>query len=165
MRQALLFGLILGVSACAEPEGDAARTEATGDTTNAAASTATGNGAVIAVGKLPDGSGEYLTDGEGRTLYILENEDEPDACIHGCADAWPPFTAGADTSVTARGARQDLIATVARPDGGLQVTYNRHPLYYFARDEGPGTMTGHDINDEFGEWYVVTPAGEALEER
>jgi hypothetical protein len=42
------------------------------------------------------------------------------------------------------------------------VTYNGHPLYYFAGDSGPGTTSGQG-SDEFGaKWWLVAPSGAAI---
>lgn len=166
MRFALLLALVVGATACeAEPEDEVARTEPAAETTPAEAPESPAAGTALAVETLPDGDGEYLTDQEGRTVYLLEHRDEPDACVDACADAWPPVLVEGSGQVTASGAQQDLVGTVARPDGTLQVTYDGHPLYYFARDEVAGSMLGHDMHDEWGEWYLVSPSGEALEER
>lgn len=168
MRYALLLALAVGATACdAGPDDEAARTEPAAETppVEAEEPRTTADGPVLTAETLPDGDGEYLTDEEGRTLYLLENRDEADACVHACADAWPPFTVEGNVAVTARGVQQDLIGTIERPDGTRQVTYDRHPLYYFARDEAPGSMLGNDMHDEWGEWYLVQPSGEALEER
>lgn len=42
------------------------------------------------------------------------------------------------------------------------VTYNGHPLHY-QKDQGT-TPTGNDVKDAGGEWYLVTPAGEKMED-
>lgn len=34
--------------------------------------------------------------------------------------------------------RASLLGTTKRKDGKLEVTYNRHPLYYFVGDRKPG---------------------------
>ena len=52
---------------------------------------------------------------------------------------------------------------MTRPDGATQVTFNGRPLYRYAKDSGPGAVTGQDVHDQWGEWYLVTPAGDALE--
>lgn len=36
--------------------------------------------------------GEHLADGEGRTLYVVvDDEGQPVDCAGACAEAWPPF--------------------------------------------------------------------------
>ena len=34
---------------------------------------------------------------------------------------------------------------IERKGGQTQVTYNGMPLYYYAKDQGPGTATGQDV--------------------
>ena len=110
--------------------------------------------------------GPHLTDAGGRALYLLE-ADTPGAstCYDACAEVWPPFVAPQGTPTAGDAAVQsDLIGTLQRRDGTMQITYNGHPLYHYSRDPGPGQVTGQDYTDEWGEWYLVTPAGEELED-
>jgi len=55
--------------------------------------------------------------------------------------------------------RAQLLGTVQRRDGAMQVTYNGWPLYYYARDQNPGDTNGQDVEGFGGEWYLVTPEG------
>jgi predicted lipoprotein with Yx(FWY)xxD motif len=57
-----------------------------------------------------------------------------------------------------------LLGTIQRRDGSTQVTYGGHPLYYYSKDQGRGDVTGQDVTDERGEWYLVSPAGQAVED-
>jgi Secreted repeat of unknown function len=59
----------------------------------------------------------------------------------------------------AAGARASLIGTTKRADGRLQVTYNHHPLYMFAKDTKAGQTNGEGVNAFGGVWNVVSPAG------
>ena len=166
MRYALILALAVGVAACDTGETEETRTEPATETTPGMTPETTGpaGSASIQVATLPDGGQQYLTDGEGRALYVIENEDEPDACIDACASAWPPFTAQPGSEPMTSGAQQDLIGTVERPDGTTQITYDGHPLYYYAEDAGPGETKGQEVTDEWGEWDLVQPTGELLEE-
>jgi hypothetical protein len=59
--------------------------------------------------------------------------------------------------------KASLIGTTQRRGGAKQVTYNGHPLYYYAGDAGRGDTKGQNL-DAFGaEWYVLSPAGEKVE--
>lgn len=168
MRYALILALAVGVAACDTGETEETRTEPASETTPETGMTPETTGpassASIQVATLADGGQQYLTDGEGRALYVIENENEPDACIDSCASAWPPFTAQPGGEPMTSGAQQDLVGTVERPDGTTQITYGEHPLYYYAEDAGPGETKGQDVTDEWGEWYLVQPTGELLEE-
>lgn len=112
------------------------------------------------------GVGPYLTDGTGRALYLLEGEPRNEStCDDACARVWPPFLASQGAPrATADPVRPDLIGTFQREDGTTQVTYNGHALYYYQADQGPGDAEGQDVTDEWGEWYLVRPDGELLEE-
>ncbi len=110
-----------------------------------------------------DRYGEYLTDGDGRALYIFE-DDKPgqSTCYDACAEVWPPFlTTGEPLSEAVRDA---MVGVIKRQDGQLQITYNDMPLYYYTKDKGPGSTEGHDVHDRFGEWYLVAPSGEQVAE-
>jgi len=62
--------------------------------------------------------------------------------------------------VTAAGsAKPSDLGTITRSDGTKQVTYDGHPLYYFAGDSGAGTASGQS-SDSFGaKWWLVAPNG------
>jgi predicted lipoprotein with Yx(FWY)xxD motif len=146
-----------------------------------------------------DQYGEYLTDGEGRTLYLFEKEHEegeeetngesqgegeqgeteegeqggttqegvnPMAaeCTDECLEAWPPLVTEGEP-ITGEGVDASLLGTVTMEDGRTQVTtYNGWPLYYFVRDENPGDINGQDLHSFGGEWYIVSPEGNPVEE-
>ena len=99
--------------------------------------------------------GNYLTDQNGRALYILV-KDTPTAsnCNGTCAALWPPLigTATAGSGVTA-----SMIGVITRQDGSSQVTYNGHPLYYFSKDVNPQDVTGQGFGN--GNWWVLSPSG------
>jgi predicted lipoprotein with Yx(FWY)xxD motif len=106
--------------------------------------------------------GTILVDGSGRTLYLFE-KDQPDqsACAGACAAAWPvDQTSG--TPQAAGGVQASLIGTIQRSDGTTQVTYNRHPLYYYSGDGSPGQQNGQGQNAFGALWYVVAPSGEPV---
>ncbi|NIP83851.1 MAG: hypothetical protein GWM90_33335 [Gemmatimonadetes bacterium] len=118
----------------------------------------------LAVDSLVD-VGAYITDGQGRALYLFTADSAgTSACYDACTRAWPPLMAhNGGATAGAPAIQQSLIGTTERRDGGRQVTYGGHPLYLFARDGGPGHTAGQDVQGQGGEWYLVTPAGEPLE--
>jgi predicted lipoprotein with Yx(FWY)xxD motif len=106
--------------------------------------------------------GMVLVDGSGRTLYLFE-KDQPNqsACAGACVAAWP-VDQSSGTPKAGSGVKASLLGTIKRGDGSTQVTYNKHPLYYFTRDSGAGQQNGQGV-DAFGaKWFVVTPAGGAV---
>jgi hypothetical protein len=60
------------------------------------------------------------------------------------------------------GAKASLVGMTKRSDGRMQVTYNRHPLYTFAKDTKRGQTSGEKVNAFGALWYVVSPAGAKL---
>jgi hypothetical protein len=53
-----------------------------------------------------------------------------------------------------------LLGTTEHPVGDDQVTYNGWPLYRFAGDAAAGDTNGQG---QGGAWYVLDPAGNAVE--
>jgi predicted lipoprotein with Yx(FWY)xxD motif len=107
--------------------------------------------------------GTFLVDSSGRSLYLFEaDKSSTSTCNGACAAAWPPLTTtGAPTAGT--GVKANLLGTSKRDDGKMEVTYNGHPLYYFANDTAPGDLKGQGV-DAFGaEWYAVSPEGKTAE--
>ena len=103
--------------------------------------------------------GDIIVDGGGRALYLFDIEREPVArCYDACASAWPPMRAASSTLV-ADELDQSLFATTLRRDGSQQVTYNRHPLYYYVGDRAPGEIKCQAVFEYGGGWYVVDPRG------
>jgi predicted lipoprotein with Yx(FWY)xxD motif len=106
--------------------------------------------------------GKILVDGNGRTLYLFE-ADKPDVsnCTGACLSLWPAFTSHGAPQAHG-GAVAGKIGTIGT-SGGRQITYNRHPLYYYAADHKPGDTTGQGL-DQFGaKWYVLTATGNKVD--
>jgi predicted lipoprotein with Yx(FWY)xxD motif len=122
-----------------------------------------GPGATSAVGTKTSSLGTFLVDGNGRALYLWEADDgSKSTCSGACAKAWPPLTA--TTTPKATGAvKASLLGTTKRADGSREVTYAGHPLYTFAGDTRAGQTTGQGSNGFGAPWWVVTPAGQALQ--
>jgi hypothetical protein len=65
------------------------------------------------------------------------------------------------TSNQASGAAK--LATSSRGKGVKEVTYNGHPLYFYAGDGGGGQTNGQGL-DQFGaEWYVLSASGNKID--
>jgi predicted lipoprotein with Yx(FWY)xxD motif len=100
--------------------------------------------------------GPIVTDNQGRTLYAwTQDTSSTGTCTGSCAQTWPPaLTSGTPQGGT--GITASMIGTSARSDGGTQVTYNGHPLYWFSGDKNPGDTNGQGVA---GKWFTVTPDG------
>lgn len=108
--------------------------------------------------------GSYVADNTGRALYVLVGDENGSKCTGECLAAWPPLLADAAPVAGAPTLQGVMIGTVERSDGTTQVTYNGHPLYMYAKDTGPGSTTGQDVTDTWGEWYLVGPTGVAMDD-
>ncbi|MFP3988568.1 hypothetical protein U9R90_13860 [Streptomyces sp. E11-3] len=107
--------------------------------------------------------GPILTDGEGRTLYLFEaDEDEKSTCNDACAVAWPPLTTSGEPKAGEK-ADAELLGTTERDDGSTQVTYNGHPLYFFQNDKKPGDTTGQGVEGFGAAWFALTASGDKAE--
>ena len=102
-----------------------------------------------------DELGSFLVANNGMTLYMFTN-DEPGVsnCTGDCAEAWPPYTVGANDKLAAPADAMGELTTIEREDGSLQVAYNGMPLYFWAEDTAPGDTTGQGVGDV---WFVVEP--------
>lgn len=99
--------------------------------------------------------GEYLVASNGMTLYRYTG-DTPGVsnCSGTCAVNWPPYARATTGSLTASNAATGTLATITRPDGTMQITYDDMPLYFWKDDKKPGDTSGQDVG---GVWFVVKP--------
>lgn len=126
----------------------------------AAPSSAASGASGAAMIKTASSSGTtFLTDGSGRAVYLwAKDTGTASTCTGACAGAWPPVTTTGAPTASGSAQASDL-GTITRSDGTKQVTYDGHPLYYFAGDSGPGMSSGQG-SDQFGaKWWLVAPTG------
>jgi predicted lipoprotein with Yx(FWY)xxD motif len=103
--------------------------------------------------------GKILFDGAGRALYSFARDRAGRSlCSGACAETWPPLLTAAKPHVVTGGDPM-LLGTIKRADGTLQVTYDRHPLYYFVNDTKPGQITCQNVSNFGGLWLVVGKSG------
>ena len=103
------------------------------------------------------GGVSVLTNSSGRTLYwFAPDTPSKSACYGTCAAYWPPVIGN---PAAGPGVTVSKIATIARTDGTIQVTYAGHPLYTYIGDTAPGQASGNDINLNGGFWHEVPAAG------
>jgi predicted lipoprotein with Yx(FWY)xxD motif len=150
--------LILGVIAVAAVVGVAIAVASTGSSGGGAKS----GGATVAVKQIA-GHGKVLVDAKGQALYRSEQEQHRMVlCTGACLSFWQPLKVSGKP--TTGGSLTGTLATVMRPDGGRQVTYNGRLLYSFKLDK-PGKVTGDGFKDAFGgqhfTWHLAHPAGAA----
>jgi predicted lipoprotein with Yx(FWY)xxD motif len=99
--------------------------------------------------------GSFLVGPNGMTLYLY-TKDEPDTstCYDQCAVNWPPLLVVEGETPTAGDGVMGTLGVTTRTDGGLQVTYNGTPLYYWIKDVVPGDVTGQNVGEV---WFVLAP--------
>lgn len=92
--------------------------------------------------------GNFLAGPNGMTLYTFDKDTaNVSSCSGACATNWPAYvTASAPTTLPAG------IGTFTRPDGQVQFTFNKMPLYYYSGDSAPGDTNGDGFG---GVWHIV----------
>ena len=103
--------------------------------------------------------GKALVDANGRTLYLFA-ADKPDVSrLSNAGKAiWPPFTS-ATPPIATGGASAAHIGMIS---SSKQITYNGHPLYYYAGDHQSGQIAGQGLSEFGARWYVLSAAGAAI---
>jgi predicted lipoprotein with Yx(FWY)xxD motif len=107
--------------------------------------------------------GTILVDSKGKSLYLFEKDKGTKSSCYGtCAANWPPYLTTGKPKAGA-GASSSKLGTIKRTNGTLQVTYNKHPLYWFKFDKAAGSTKGQDVHAFGGDWYAVTAKGVAVQ--
>ena len=98
------------------------------------------------------GFGNILATRGHRALYFWNVErDFKVHCTGACAKAWPPLLVRSRAAVSGHVAGiRGTFGVIRRPDGKLQVTHNRRPVYTYAH-EGPNQV----LCDNVDGWFVV----------
>jgi len=110
----------------------------------------------------PSKFGHILVDGQGRALYLfVADKTTASTCYGACASVWPPLTVSGVVKAGPRTAAS-LLGTTKRTDGTTEVTYKRHPLYYYAGDTKPGDTNGQIVSQFGAPWYVLAGNGTAI---
>ena len=97
--------------------------------------------------------GNILATRGQKALYFwnVEKKDFKVHCTGACAKAWPPLLVKSRAAVPARiPGISGRFGVIKRPNGKLQVTRNRLPVYTYAH-EGPNQV----LCDNVDGWFVV----------
>jgi predicted lipoprotein with Yx(FWY)xxD motif len=107
--------------------------------------------------------GKILVDAKGRSLYLFE-ADRPNVsnCSGACLSLWPALTSHGMPHARG-GAVAAKVGTIKAAGGDRQVTYNGHPLYYYAPDRKAGDTTGQGLNQFGAKWYVLSATGNKVD--
>jgi predicted lipoprotein with Yx(FWY)xxD motif len=157
---ALALAGALVLAACGSSSSSSTSSTAT---TSGAAKPASSPRPASVVGTSSSSLGTFLVDAKGRALYLWDaDHGSKSVCRGACATAWPPLTTTGMPKAGGK-AESSLLGTTTRADGSREVTYAGHPLYYYAGDSGAGQTNGQG-SDSFGSpWWVVSPAGKAIQ--
>lgn len=99
--------------------------------------------------------GTYLIGDNGMSVYTYDKDTAGVSnCTGSCAANWPPYTVPAGTILNLQAGVSGAIATIARTDGTMQVTYKGMPLYFYAGDTSGSDVTGDGVG---GVWHVAKP--------
>jgi predicted lipoprotein with Yx(FWY)xxD motif len=97
--------------------------------------------------------GNILATRGHKALYYwnVEKRDFKVHCTGACARAWPPLIVRSRTAVPRRIAGiRGTFGVIRRPDGRLQVTHNRLPIYTYAHEK-PNQVLCNNVDG----WFVV----------
>jgi predicted lipoprotein with Yx(FWY)xxD motif len=161
---ALALASALVLAACGGSNtSNKSNTSSTTTTSSTASTPSSSPRPASVVGTTTSSLGTFLVDAKGRALYLWDADHGSKSTCNGeCATDWPPLTTTGTPKASGK-AKTSLLGTTKRSDGSREVTYAGHPLYYYAGDTGPGQTTGQG-SDGFGApWWVVTPAGKAIQ--
>jgi predicted lipoprotein with Yx(FWY)xxD motif len=160
-------GVALVLLACGstQPSAPVSRSQSPSSVQASPAATSPTPSAQFALSVANSRYGKIIIDRSGRTLYLFDIEsDRSPVCNGACALAWPPFLASGASGAAPSAPELDqaLIATAVRNDGSLQLTYNGHPLYYYAGDHAAGEIKCQAVVEFGGGWYVIDAKGNKI---
>jgi len=135
----------------ATPSGASASPAPSTGASPAASSAGSAHTVDLAAGGTP-----HFTGDNGLALYVFKKDGpSTSACTSSnCTTNWPPFTVKAGETAAAGSGVTGTIATFARPDGSMQVSWNGQPLYYFAGDSKPADTNGASVSPD---WSLAAP--------
>ena len=163
-------GIVLAATACSSGSSSSstAAAPASSSASQASSPAATGSSSSAAATTINQAAisgipGKALVDSQGRTMYLFEaDKGGTSMCTGACAAAWPPVSVSG-TPQAGGGVSQSLLGTITRSDGTMQLTYNHHPLYYFAGDASAGQDKGQGLKAFGAGWYVVNARGAKID--
>src|SRR3989344_4552509 len=92
--------------------------------------------------------GDYLVAANGMTLYLYTKDTQNTSnCSGECLVKWPAYSSSSSGPFTVGAGVTGLVATIARADGSLQLTYKGVPLYFWQGDAKPGDTTGQNVGE------------------
>lgn len=113
-------------------------------------------GANLALGLDGSDTNKYLIGYTGMPLYTYDKDTTSvSTCYDTCAQNWPPYVVSASDNIQQLEAGvSGTVGTTARTDGTLQLTYDGHPLYFYAKDSVSVAPQGDGVG---GVWHIAKP--------
>ncbi len=150
-----MVAVALLVAAC----GSAAKSASTAVGANASDVSSSG---ALTIGTAHGSAGSYLVGAGNRAIYLwMADGKNMSHCSGACASIWPPVTSHAGPHAGA-GVQAGMLGTITGAGGVKQVTYDGHPLYYYAGDSHAGSTTGQGSNGFGAKWWLVSTSGRAI---
>jgi predicted lipoprotein with Yx(FWY)xxD motif len=108
--------------------------------------------------------GAIVVSANGLTLYHLTSEKNGAIkCVGACTSLWlPVLSSGKGKPALGPGLATAKLGTVRRPNGKLQLTYNKFPLYRYYLDKAAGETNGEAVKDGAAAWYAISTAGKIV---
>ncbi|MFJ4027848.1 hypothetical protein ACIPWF_11335 [Paenarthrobacter sp. NPDC089989] len=156
------LALVAALAGCGGSSGSSTSAPPASASSAPSSATASSTAASAEMKVASSSAGQIVVDSKGMSLYFFTKDVKDSgtsACTGACLAAWPVFTTTADAP-TVDGVT-GTVGTIATPDGKKQVTLNGMPLYYYAKDQAPGDVTGQGVSNV---WYLVSPAGEMVKD-
>ncbi len=154
--------LALTFAACGSTTSNTAAPSSTTPSSAAGAPSSPASGVTVSATTNAKVGKAALVGANGRTVYLFEKDtNTTSTCSDSCASVWPPVVTNGKPQAGA-GIAAPMLATTTRSDGKTQVTYNGHPLYYYAPDSSGGQTGGQGLSQFGALWYVVSPQGSAI---
>jgi predicted lipoprotein with Yx(FWY)xxD motif len=109
-----------------------------------------------AIRYVDDQFGPVLATPKKQALYYWTAENDFKIhCKGACAQLWPPLVVRSKAAVPAHVAGiKGTFGTIRRPEGRLQVTFKRRPLYTYVHERPTQVLC-----DNVGGWFVVRLRG------
>jgi len=99
----------------------------------------------------------FTTDTQGQ-----EGTEPAISCSEECLQNWPLVKVEGEP--TAGGEADEAMLATMDYEGETVATYNGWPIYTFAKDSAGQPPQGQDVHSFGGEWYLIGPDGEKVEQ-
>jgi len=116
---------------------------------------------VATVGSDSSRIGTFLVGTNGHTLYVYSRDKKNKSnCSGGCAKNWRALVTRGKPKV--KGSVKAAALGTIKHGSSEQVTYDGHPLYYYAGDTVSGDASGQGTKLNGGVWTVIGTNGSPI---